>query len=384
LSGVGHIRKRRLRAGGVAYLARYRGPDGREYSKQFARRVDAERFLASSEVAKAEGSWVDPSRGRVRLEEWVREWQEAERHRLRPTTLARDQAYLRCHILPEFGDVPLGRLRHQQVQAWVNELSASYAPATVHKCCQILRKAIGAAVRSRLIASSPCDGLQLPKIEREEMRFLTPPEIERLADGIDPRYRAFVLLGAYGGLRLGEMTGLRWARVDLLRRRLEVVEISYEIAGTIGFGPPKTRAARRSVSVPGFVAEAIGASTTPNPDPNDLVFRSPEGLPMRAGQFRQRFWKPATAGVGLDGLRIHDLRHTAVALWIAAGASVNEIARRAGHTSVVTVLDRYGHLLPGTEDRLTEALERLAGREDPPAQGRAVDALPAVSDLPHR
>jgi integrase len=57
--------------------------------------------------------------------------------------------------------------------------------------------------------------------------------------------------------------------------------------------------------------------------------------------------------------RIHDLRHTAVALWIAAGASPNEIARRAGHSSVVTVLDRYGHLLPGTEERVTDALDAL-------------------------
>jgi integrase len=61
-----------------------------------------------------------------------------------------------------------------------------------------------------------------------------------------------------------------------------------------------------------------------------------------------------------EGLRIHDLRHTAVALWIAAGASPNEIAKRAGHSSVVTVLDRYGHLLPGHEDSVTDALDAMA------------------------
>jgi integrase len=76
--------------------------------------------------------------------------------------------------------------------------------------------------------------------------------------------------------------------------------------------------------------------------------------------FRRRFWTPAVASAGFDGLRIHDLRHSAVALWIAAGASPNEVAARAGHRSVITVLDRYGHLLPARRDDVTDALDRMA------------------------
>jgi integrase len=66
----------------------------------------------------------------------------------------------------------------------------------------------------------------------------------------------------------------------------------------------------------------------------------------------------------LGHLRPHDLRHTAVALWIAAGASPREIAARAGHSSVVTVLDRYGHLLPGSEDKVNDALDAMAATEE--------------------
>jgi len=61
-------------------------------------------------------------------------------------------------------------------------------------------------------------------------------------------------------------------------------------------------------------------------------------------------------------LRHHDLRHTAVSLWIAAGANPVEIKTRAGHASVSTVLDRYGHLLPGETDKVTEALEEMANQ----------------------
>ncbi len=357
---MGHIRRRTLKGGGAAYLARYRGLDGREHSRQFARRDEAERFLASTEVAKAQGSWVNPSSGRIRLADWVLEWQQAEQHSLRSTTLARDRLYLRTQILPAFGDLPIARLSHQHIQAWVNELSVRFAPTTVHKCHQILRKAMSSAMRSRIIGVNPCDGIQLPRSDRQEMRFLTPREVASLADAIDPMYRAFVLLGAYGGLRLGEMTGLRWKRVDLLRHRVDVLEISYEVDSNVCFGPPKTKAGHRTVPIPEVVALALAATPQARPAPDDLVFQSPRGKPIRHGLFRKRVWERATTEVGLNGVRIHDLRHTAVALWIAAGASVNEIARRAGHASVVTVLDRYGHLLPGTEDRLTDALECLA------------------------
>jgi len=89
------------------------------------------------------------------------------------------------------------------------------------------------------------------------------------------------------------------------------------------------------------------------------VFTSPEGQPVRPTLFRRRFWSPAVEAAELPPLRIHDLRHTAVALWIAAGANPKQIAARAGHTSVSVVLDRYGHLLPDHDVELMQALENL-------------------------
>jgi integrase-like protein len=187
------------KGGGTAYLARYRGPDGRERSKQFAKRSDAERFLCVAEVTKAEGSWVDPARGRMRLRDWLVRFQESERRALRPSTLARDEVYVRTQILPAFGDVALARIEHQAIQTWVNELAERLAPTTVHKCHQILRKTLAGAVRSRLLMRNPCDDVQLPRVHLDEMRFIGPAEVRLLAGTIDTRYHAFVLLGAYSG-----------------------------------------------------------------------------------------------------------------------------------------------------------------------------------------
>ena len=89
------------------------------------------------------------------------------------------------------------------------------------------------------------------------------------------------------------------------------------------------------------------------------MFTAPQGGPLRVTAFRARVWRPATRTAGLDGLRIHDLRHTAVALWIAAGATPKEVAVRAGHTSVSFTLDRYGHLYPESDTTLRDRLEAL-------------------------
>jgi integrase len=175
------------------------------------------------------------------------------------------------------------------------------------------------------------------------LRRLTGPS--RLASAMDPRYTPLVLLGGYGGLRIGEMLALRWSRVDLDRGRIEVVEGLTDLAGTISFGPPKTKAAIRSLTVPRFVVTALTSLSGGNADPKQLVFRSSEGHAVRPGLFRRRFWNTAVIAADL-------------ALWIAAGANPKQIAIRAGHTSVSVVLDRYGHLFPEQDDALMSALER--------------------------
>jgi integrase len=357
---LAYVVKRSLKRGGHAYLVRYQGLDGRVHSRQFRRRVDAERFANGAEVTKADGTWIDPARGRMTLAEWVTHWEPSQVH-LRPSSRARDESYLRCHVLPRFGARPLTRVTNAEVRAWVADLTATgLAPSTVSKAYQILAKLLRAAVDDRRIPSNPADRVPLPRIIQEEMRFLTPAQVRALADAIDTRYRGIVVLGAYSGLRLGEMLALRWGRVDLLRGRVEVAETCSEVKGRIYFGPPKTKAGRRTVPIPNVVVDELAMLTVPNPAADQLVFTGGLGAPLRAGLFRQRVWYPATRSVGFDGLRIHDLRHTAVALWIAVGATPKEIAVRAGHSSVVTVLDRYGHLYPQSEDRLTEALDAMA------------------------
>ena len=390
------ITKRSTAQGDNRYDVRYRDPAGKVRTRTFRRRKDADRFSSTTEAELITGGWIDPNAGRLTFADWWPMWWETTVN-LRPTTRARDESYARNHVIPEFGAYPLATIDHTMITAWVARLSkAGLAPATVHKAHQILGKCLAAAVDSGRIRANPCDRVKLPRIERHEMLFLDPSQVATLHAEMDERYRAFVLVGAYCGLRFGELAGLKLPRVDLLRRRIEVAEIAATVRGHQYTGPPKTRAGHRSVPVPSVVAEALEDHVARFTD-GEYVFPAPQGGPLQASTFRRRFWHPACVAAGLgeftevnkakrshryEGLRIHDLRHTAVALWIAAGASPKEVAVRAGHSSVATVLDRYGHLLPGTEDAVNDALDAMAQGATVADIGsaRAMDARWSVAD----
>jgi integrase len=100
------------------------------------------------------------------------------------------------------------------------------------------------------------------------------------------------------------------------------------------------------------------------------VFTTSTGGPLRRSSFRTNHWLPATRRAGLEGLRVHDLRHTAVALAIAAGAHARAIQERMGHSPPMLTLGRYGHLFDGLDERIADGLD-VAHSEREPAATRA-------------
>jgi len=353
--------RKRVRNGRLTWEVRWYDPDRRLRGKTFRRQVDAKRFRDSVEVDKRAGTYADPALGKTLFAAWVERYQ-ATTTDLRPSTRAQHKRLLDQHLLPRFGRRQLAAISQLDVRHFIADLSAAgLAPATVAKVYQVLAKIMGAAVDAGMIARSPCRAIRLPRIEREEMRILSPAEVARLADAIDDRYRALVLVGAYGGLRIGELAGLRRRRVDLIRGTVEVAEIMGEVEGVVSVGPPKTRASRRGVGLPRRVVGELQhhLQRYVANDPAAFLFAAPQGGPLRVSAFRARVWRPATTAASLEGVRIHDLRHTAVALWIAAGASPKEVAARAGHTSVRVVLDTYGGLYPEQDTGLRGRLDAM-------------------------
>ena len=193
-----------------------------------------------------------------------------------------------------------------------------------------------------------------------EMRFATPAQINALAAEVAPRYRALVLLAGYCGLRWGELVGLRRHRIDLEARTVAVVEQITEIDGHLRPGSPKSEAGKRVITTPRFVADALKVhlATWAEEGVKGLVFPAPEGGLLRRSNFRRRVWLPAVEAIGVEGLRFHDLRHSAATLAAAAGATTKELMARIGHSSYEAAI-RYQHVVAERDAAIADALEGL-------------------------
>lgn len=205
---------------GDRWRARYFDPNGQERARTFARKADAERFLAGVESDKSRGLYVDPAAGRITVREYAASWQSAQVHRR--TTAAAFDSHLRVHILPLLGHRPMGAITRSEIQGWVKSRSEVLAPSTTTLVYSVLRMIFRAAVADRVLPISPCERITLPKNPPREVRPLPVDAVAALATAAPERYRALLICAAGTGLRRGEVLGLRRDRVDFLRRTLTV------------------------------------------------------------------------------------------------------------------------------------------------------------------
>jgi integrase len=381
---AGRIRRRKRKDGTTAFTAEY--PTGLRPSKKtgklvnsvdqttFDRKQDAEDWLTVQREAQLRGARIDPRKADSRfvdvLDDWEYTWLD-----LSPKTVARYQQIIRTHLVPAFGRAPVGSITHSAAQKFIAGLAKQrkddgtprYAPGTVRKVHRVMSSALGYAVKHRLIGANPCAGIRLPKAQEREAVFLTHEEVLALADAITPHYRVLVLAAAWTGMRAGELHALRHRDVGLdgrlhVCRALKSVDGNGNERGPL-FGPPKNGKARTVRMPAALQAELAEYRSYPLPGgngPDDLVFASAEGAPIRQNLFMRRHFKKAVKKAlpeDKHGLTFHDLRHTCASLLIAGGANPKQVQEHLGHNTITVTMDRYAHLFAGHDDEVMEAFD---------------------------
>jgi integrase len=349
------------RRGPRRWRARYRGPDRRERSRTFERKIDAERWLSGIQVAMTRGEWNDPARARLPLGDWSRQWLASRQPTLKATTLASYRSLLEVCILPTWERIPLAAVTHGDVTAWVAGLAGAVGASRCRKAAILLSGILEAAVRDQRLSRNPCDGVPLPRLPEQRQRFLTLDQLSQLAVEAG-EYRLMVLVLGVCGLRFGECVALRVESIDSLRSRLLVTASVSEVGGRQVWSTPKSHRSRE-VPVPrSLMAELV--ELVDGRGPRDLLFPSPSGTTLRSANWRRRVWAGAILRVGLPGLRPHDLRHTAASLAIGSGASVKHVQRMLGHKDAAMTLNVYASLFEDDLDdvsaRLDQALSKAA------------------------
>lgn len=417
------------------YQASYLGPDGRRrYARNtFARKSDADRFLALTEGKILRGEWTDPERARVKLGDYVRTWID-QHPGLRPRTVELYNRLLRKQIAPHLGAMAVGDITTAVVREWrATQLTDGVSASQTAKAYRLLRAVLSTAVSDDLIPRNPCrirgagdekpderPVLSLPQVfeladlvgrhpkgnvrqvaaSRYRVRYRTPDgaahrlaeefatrrEAERALwrltlDGTaaftnDRRFRALVLLATFASLRWGEAIALRRSDLDTKQGTVTVARQFLQMdGGHVQIGPPKSRAGKRSVAVPTAILPAVREHLDQyaEPRPDALVFTGPKGGVLRRNNFRRATrWAEAVEALGVPGLHFHDLRHTGNMFAARSKASLRDLMDRMGHDSVRAALI-YQHATAEADRAIAEAMHLQIEKEHGDREPRRAD-----------
>lgn len=381
------------------FQASYLDPDGRRRvaPTTFATRTDAAVYLDTVSADLARKAWKAPDADPLpTLAEYGTRWIR-QRAGLKDSTRAQYGVDFRRHVEPYLGDFRLDEVTPDLVRQWHAELAEDLAgelaaqertsvatnrngAPTVARAYRLLRTMLGTAVEDELLGSNPCrikGAGQAPVAERPT---LSPAEVARLADAVPEHYRALVVVAAYAGPRIGELAALRVRDLRFGKApALTVEERVYRVAGRYDYAGPKSRAGRRTVALPGFVADALAEhlrAHRPEAGPDDLVFVTENGGNI-LGAYSQTLSR-ALARIGRPDCRVHDLRHSGALLAAESGATLPELMQRLGHGTVAAA-QAYMHAAEDHGRKVAEELGRraLAAQED--ADAGAQDGVVPLS-----
>ncbi len=361
----GTIRKR---ANG-RWQAYYMGPDQAFHRapSTFDAKVDAEAWLAAERRLMQNDEW-SPSKSRrarvVRSTEMFGPYAEAwlEQRELKPRTQALYRRLLDRFVLPAFAEVSLRDITPQVVRAWHSGLDASRPTQRAHTY-SLLRSILSTAVTDEILASNPCRVRGAGSAKR--VRSIEPAtlgELEVLLERIPAQYRALVLIGAWCGLRFGEVSELRRKDVDLKAGTIHVMRGVVRIGKEVTVGKPKNIAGVRDIAVPPHLLPileqhlkehvALGREALLFPSVKD------PDVQVHTNTLR-RHWLKARLAAGRPDLRVHDLRHTGAVLAAQSGATLAELMARIGHSTPQMAL-RYQHVARGRDAEIAARMSKEA------------------------
>lgn len=334
--------------------------DGREHTKVFERKVDAQAHRDHVRADVVKGTYVSPHKSSVLFRGVAEEWIAGKGAR-RPKTVAGYRSILDTLILPRFGDTKLLDITHGDVQKWISGLSVSggikregkgLSPSRVIQTHQCLSAILKYAIRTERLSRNAADGIELPRKRESERQYLSHEQVLALASRMG-RFETLTLILSYCGLRWGEAIALRGK--DIKDGTITVSTAVTNITGR-GLVEDTTKTGKtRWVPVPAFIWERL-KNELPD-DPNALVFPgNREGEWLTTGQFRHVF-DPAAVAVGVPGLVPHELRHTCASLSIASGANILAVQRLLGHQTASMTMDRYGHLYSDDLEKVAQGLD---------------------------
>lgn len=349
-----------------SWRARYRDATGREHARHFRFKDNprdpsnsAQHWLNEVTAAVVTGTYVDPRTAQITVGEWGARWILAYESN-RASTVRQARVHLKV-IDATFATRPLKEVRPSEVKTWIVKLQRDYAPSTVYALHRRLSQIFSDAVHDGLIPRSPVSRKTSPPAPKQRPYVATTQQIWALHDALPEHFRPVVLLGAFAGLRAGEIAALRVTDVDFMRGIITPA-IQYPAE------PLKTEMSKMPIPIPQELA--LELNRVPTTWGSTTLVVGAFGRPVTPTTIDVAFKLAREAVTGLpEGFRVHDLRHYFASLLIASGLDVKVVQARLRHGSAKTTLDTYGHMWPDKDESARAAVaavftDRLATRAD--------------------
>ncbi|NNM92086.1 MAG: site-specific integrase [Candidatus Eremiobacteraeota bacterium] len=307
------------------------------------------------------------------LREFIKGWLEREvKPNQRATTYRSYEGIARLHVLPFIGSVRVNKATPSDIERCVAIVRELTGASMAGKTRTLLHGVFERAVALDITARNPVAKVKAPKYEKAPMQFLDAEQVRALLDAArGDRLEALAVVLVTAGLRVGEALALRWCDVDTTQRTIRVERTAQESIGAIVFTAPKTKAGTRRVALGALtvgalrrrrtLAEREGFAT-----PDDLVFPTLAGTAQRKSNLHRRWWHPLLEKAALPRIRLHDLRHSAASLSLAAGTNARVVSERLGHADPSLTQRVYQHTVDSLHRADAEAVDTLLQGEKRP------------------
>lgn len=326
------------------------------------------------------GLYIEPSK--LTVGQWLDTWHSEYMGSVKSRTAERYESAIRVHLKPSLGATRLSVLTAPMIQDMYNRMhkerladpKAGLSPKSIKNVHGVLHEALKKAVKLGYIRVNPCEGCELPRIEKHEIKPLTDADAGSFLKAIQGhKYEALFTVMIFSGLRQGEALGLRWSRVDLKSGTIRIDSQLQKERIRGGGGAYKlveTKTSNiRTITLPPSVVEVLKAHKKQQNQYKlfagaewgnawDLVFTHEDGKHLSPDTTYGCF-KVIAKKIGVEASRLHDLRHTYATLALQNGDDLKTVSEALGHSNIATTANIYAHVTDKMRQDSASRMESL-------------------------